>query len=143
MTAGSETLDARATAVATPDGNALDVIVAGTWQITAPRPSWTEALDGRKPQRVEIRAEGLERWDTSLLLFLFEAEQWCRASGAQWVADALPEKLRKLLGELAQAHEKPAPVDRSEGFLAAVGNAAQETLFKSGEIFSFVGECVL
>jgi phospholipid/cholesterol/gamma-HCH transport system permease protein len=142
MTAGSETLGARATA--TPvEGDALDVVLGGTWQITAPRPSWSEVRDGREPRRVRFRVEGLERWDTSLLLFFSEAQQWCKATGVQCEVEALPEKIRVLLRQLGQAHETPAPVDRSDGLLTSVGLAAQDTLMKSGEIFGFVGECVL
>lgn len=143
MIAGTETLGARASAVAKADASVLAVVLSGTWQITAARPTWTEVREGRTPRRVELRVEGLDRWDTSLLLFLFEAQQWCRASGVEWAAEALPEKIRKLLDQLSQAHDKPAAVDRADGFLTAVGNAAQETVFKAGDIFSFVGECVL
>jgi phospholipid/cholesterol/gamma-HCH transport system permease protein len=100
-------------------------------------------LDGRTPRRVELRVENLDWWDTSLLLFLFEAQQWCQASGVQWAPEALPEKIRRLLDQLSQAHGKPIAVDRADGFLTAVGNTAQETILKAGDIFNFVGECVL
>jgi phospholipid/cholesterol/gamma-HCH transport system permease protein len=142
MPASVETLGARATATA-DDHGALEVVVSGTWQITTPRPAWTEVLAGRQPTHVRFQAEDLDRWDTSLLLFIFEAQQWCVASGAQCAVDALPEKIRTLLSQLARAHEKVVPSDRSDGFLTAVGTAAQDTVFKAGEIFDFVGECVL
>jgi phospholipid/cholesterol/gamma-HCH transport system permease protein len=77
-----------------------------------------------------------------LLLFLFEAQQWSRTTGAIYDVTALPEKIRTLLNQLSRAHEASVPADRADGFLTAVGNAAQDTLLKAGEIFAFVGECV-
>ena len=63
-----------------------------------------QLIGDRKPARVRVRIE-VEKWDTSLLLFLFEAQQWCVARGAQCAVDALPEKIRTLLSQLARAHE--------------------------------------
>ena len=143
MSAGSETVESRASAAAIAGADSLDVSLAGAWQITAARPAWSEVLAGRRPSQVTFHARDLERWDTSLLLFLLEARQWCRAAGARCDLEALPEKIRVLLDQLARAHEASRPSDRSDGFLTAVGMAAQDTLFKAGDIFSFVGECVL
>lgn len=143
MLSPSDTLAARATVVASADASALEVVLAGTWHITAPRPAWIELLEGRAPRRVRFSVDALERWDTSLLLFLFEAQRWCGAQGAVCETDALPEKVRALLGELSRAHEASVPADRADGFLTAVGRTAQETLVKAGDIFSFVGECAI
>ncbi|HVS54141.1 MAG TPA: ABC transporter permease [Opitutaceae bacterium] len=141
MSARQEISSARATARSV--GDVLEVALAGTWQITEPRPAWDELRAGQAPARVRLRADEVEKWDTSLLLFLFEVQQWCRATGAYCEAEALPEKIRTLLGQLAAAHETSTPFDRSEGFLTTVGTAAMDTLGKSREIFHFVGECVL
>src|SRR4051812_21218022 len=73
-------------------GDALDVTLGGSWQITEPRPSWKEVLGAARPKRVVFRIDGLEQWDSSLLLLVFEAQQWCRAAGAYCDADALPER---------------------------------------------------
>src|SRR5687768_13109668 len=91
----TETDEARATAKEI-DGM-LEVSLGGTWQITASRPAWSKLVNGRKPARVRATIDDVEKWDTSLLLFLFEAQEWCRTSGAQWDADGLPEKIRTLL----------------------------------------------
>ena len=135
------TPDARASAKA--DGDALDVTLAVTWQITAPRPSWEALLERQNPQRVRVRVDDVDKWDTSLLLFLFEVQQWCRGSGAYFDGDALPEKIRTLLAQLAASHETSVPFDRSENFLTRVGLAAQETVVQAKAISHFVGECVL
>lgn len=141
MSASSETLSARA--AVTAEGDGLTVAVSGTWQITAPRPSW-EALRGtQNPRRVRLRADEVDKWDSALLLFLFEVQQWCRASGAYCEVDGLPEKIRLLLAQLAASHETSVPFDRSENFLTTVGLATQNALTQAKEISHFVGECTL
>ncbi len=124
-------------------GDRLEVVFGGTWQITELRPSWSEVLAGRTPARVCLRPEGLDRWDSSLLLFLFEVQQWCRERGAYCDVDALPAKVRDLLEQLGASHETSVPFDRSEGFLTSVGLATQSVTVKVREILNFVGECAL
>ena len=133
--------DARATAALV--GDALEVSLAGTWQITGARPSWRELLGTHAPARVRLRTGDVEKWDTSLLLFLFEAQQWCRVTGAACDTAAVPERIRTLLAQLASAHETSVPFDRSESFLTSVGLATQDTLVKVRAISHFVGECVI
>ena len=125
------------------EGDELEVSLAGTWQITESRPSWAGFLGTRNPARVRLRVEAVEKWDSSLLLFLFAAQQWCRVTGAYCDTDALPEKIRTLLVQLAASHETSVPFDRSENFLVTVGTATQDLLVKVRSIFTFVGECVL
>ena len=127
----------------TTEGNVLVVALAGTWQVTEPRPSWTALLGTQNPARVRPRVDAVEKWDSSLLLFLFEVQQWCRGTGAYCEQDALPEKIRTLLGQLAASHETSVPFDRSENFITTVGLATQDVLGKVRAIFQFVGECVL
>src|SRR6187549_3557293 len=125
MSGRLETGEARATA-AEVDGE-LRVMVGGSWQITAPRPSWSRLAGQRRPKRVRIQIDNLERWDTSLLLFLFEAQEWSRAAHAYFEADALPEKIRELLEQFVSARETSVPFDRSTSFLASAGHATIDT----------------
>ncbi|MSU47965.1 MAG: ABC transporter permease [Opitutus sp.] len=141
MSVGPENSPARV--AATLSGEAFDVVFGGTWQLTAPRPTWTALLAGRKPGRVRLQAAEVGKWDSSLLLFLFEVQQWCRVTGAYCDLDALPEKMRTLLGQLATAHETSVPFDRSETFLASIGLATLDTWSKVAVFFRFVGDFVL
>ena len=124
-------------------GDVLEVALAGTWQVTEPRPAWAEVLGGQTPARVRPLVAEVGKWDSSLLLFLFEVQQWCRGSGAYCETDGLPEKIRTLLTQLAASHETSVPFDRSENFITTVGLAAQDVLGKVRAIFQFVGECTL
>jgi phospholipid/cholesterol/gamma-HCH transport system permease protein len=128
---------------ATAEGDAMEVRLAGTWQITEARPTWAEVRGTHHPARVRLHTDGVEKWDSSLLLFLFEAQQWCRGSGADFDGEALPEKIRTLLSQLAASHETSMPFDRSASFLSSVGLATQDTVGKARAISHFVGECVL
>ena len=142
MPVRSELREAQATAVES-DGT-LEVSLSGIWQITAARPSWTVVRAGRsKPSRVRVKVDDVEKWDTSLLLFLYEVQEWCRAAGAQSDTSLLPEKIRVLLVQFTSAHQASVPVDRSDSFLTGVGNATLETWSRVGTASTFVGESVI
>ena len=141
MPVGLETEEARATAVEI-DGR-LDIALGGTWRITSSRPSWAELRGERKPARVRVTVEEVDKWDSSLLLYLFEVQEWCRASGSYCDTDALPEKIRTLLNQFVSAHETSVPFDRSDNFLTGVGRATLETWRRTREASTFVGESVI
>jgi phospholipid/cholesterol/gamma-HCH transport system permease protein len=141
MSARLETTRAEATAVERE--GVLEVALTGTWHITAQRPAWSRVLAGRQPRRVRIDVREVERWDTSLLLFLFEVQQWCRAADAECDLDALPSKIKALLGQFATAHETCEPADRSANFLAGVGQATFHTWRRGRSASAFVGETVI
>lgn len=136
-----ETVGATATAMEI-DG-ALDVVLGGVWRITEPRPSWSRLLDQRKPPRVRVRCDGVEQWDTSLLLFLFEVQEWCRVEGVAYDTDALPEKIQTLLKQFVTAHATAVPFDRSDSFLTGVGRATLDTWSRARTASAFLGESVI
>ncbi len=115
----------------------------GRWKITRPRPLWAEVLAGRKPAGVRLLLGEVESLDSALLLFLSEAQGWCRVEGAACDVSGLPEKLRDLLAQYAVASESSAPFDRSQNFLSVLGLATMDVGAKFKEIANFVGECVL
>lgn len=141
MPAVSAPLNARVSL--TTEGDVLTVALAGTWQVTDTRPSWTVELGTQNPARVRPKVDEVDKWDSSLLLFLLDIQQWCRATGAYCELDGLPEKIRRLLGQLVASHETSVPFDRSENFITTVGLATQDVIGKVRAIFQFVGECVL
>jgi phospholipid/cholesterol/gamma-HCH transport system permease protein len=126
---------------AQPAGGRLEVAVAGDWRLTAATPSWN--APPAPPAPVLLRMDGVEAWDSSLLLFFSDVEAWCRANSVACDLSALPEKIRTLLAQLDAARAAAAPRDRSEHFLASVGLAAREVVGNFGDILHFVGECML
>ncbi|MDQ5980124.1 MAG: phospholipid/cholesterol/gamma-HCH transport system permease protein [Verrucomicrobiota bacterium] len=141
MPSVSSTPVARADAVL--EGSALKVSIVGDWSITGVRPKWTATLAGRQPKQVHLSADGLGNWDSSLLLFLFEAQQWCRITGAFCDSKALPEKVLVLLKQMSVSHETSVPFDRSENFFSAVGEATFDAVGKARGFSHFIGECVI
>jgi len=153
LAAGAVTSEMRAMAVSPeilaalvsvrPDGDGLVATLRGQWKITTARPSWAEVLAGRQPAHVRLLLGEVESLDSALLLFLYEAQKWCRVEGIPCDVAGLPEKLRGLLTQFAAASESSAPFDRSQNFLSVVGLAALDFWGKAKEIANFVGECVL
>jgi phospholipid/cholesterol/gamma-HCH transport system permease protein len=125
------------------EGEVLQVALAGDWSITQDRPAWQAVLAGRPVKRTVLRDAGLGQWDSSLLLFLFEIQQWARREGAYADTKALPEKLHALLGQMAASHQTTVPFDRSENFITAVGEATLGLWRKVRAFATFLGDAVL
>lgn len=132
-----------ARADATLEGETLVVTLAGDWRLTAGLPSWKETRGEARPARVALRLGGIGSWDSSLVLFCFTVQHWCQAAGATCDVDALPERVRALLVQMAASHETSAPRDRADNFLHVVGDATLDVGQKLRELLRFVGECVI
>ena len=89
--------------------------------------------------------EAVGHWDSSLLLFLAEAEAWGRAQGIPCDTGALPEKVRALLAPAGRGVGSDArhSCRMRRNFFAAVGLATHEVVDQGREIVQFVGECAL
>ncbi len=133
-----------ARADATLAGDGLSVGLGGDWSITAgARPGWETVRAGRAPKRVVLRDDGLGQWDSSLLLFVFEVQQWCKLTGAYCDTRELPDRIRTLLGQMSASHETSVPFDRSHNFIEVLGHATLDVWRKVRVFASFIGECVL
>src|SRR5260370_948429 len=99
MSVSEETPTAQVNA-RTEDGR-LVLELAGVWQITGPRPSWKRVLGTQRPPRVRLEMGGVSRWDSSLVLFVYEARRWCTEAGANLELDALLPEVRRLVDQLA------------------------------------------
>ena len=132
---------ARADTIA--EGDDLVVTLGGDWRITGPLPAWRRVRGDRAPRAVRFRVEGLERWDSSLVRFVFEVQSWCRGAKTLCDTTALPEMVRRLAGQLEQAQAKRVPADHSRNFLATVGLAAADSWRQTRDFADFVGECTL
>ncbi len=96
--------------------------------------------------RVRLRfADDLAGWDSALVLFVDEAQRWCRGHDAFCDLAALPEAVRALAAQMASALEAgvSAPPAHPSNFLAALGHRAQTAWHETLEIAAFVGDCVL
>ena len=64
------------------DGDRLIVTLRGKWRVIESRPKWEHSLKGEMPKRVKVEVDQVEKWDSSMLLFLFDVQQWCRVAGS-------------------------------------------------------------
>ena len=136
-----EPIPARAEAIA--DGDDLVVTLGGDWRITGPLPVWRKVRGDRAPCAVRLRTDGLGRWDSSLVRFVHEIGRWCGEAKAACDMAALPETVRRLIGQLEQAEAQSLPADHSQDFLTTVGLAATDVSRQIREFANFVGECTL
>ncbi len=126
----------------TEDGR-LVLELAGAWRITEPRPSWAATLGGLKPTVVRLVLHDKTQWDSSLVLFVHDARQWCETAGASLELDALPSEVRRLADRLVGAHQARPMADRSTNLIAMLGLATEEVGDKTKGISRFIGECTL
>ncbi|HTZ19611.1 MAG TPA: ABC transporter permease [Opitutaceae bacterium] len=141
MSASPETSAAQVSA--RTDGDGLVLTLSGHWRITGTRPHWVKVLGAQSPQRVRLLPEDLAAWDSSLLLFLHEAQQWCRVAGVFCDITAFPEQVRTLLAQFEVAQGTSVPFDRSANFLSVVGVTAQGLWQEVRGFAHFMGEFIL
>lgn len=125
------------------EGDELVMSIRGRWLVTGPRPSWAKVRGDQWPVQIRPVVDGLETWDSSLLLFFMEVHSWCRTTGARFEQRDLPPRMCQLLAQLEEVEPESIPQDRGEDPLSAVGLAAADAVVKVRGISSFVGECVL
>jgi len=121
----------------------IHVDLTGRWRITAPTPKWHKAIKGQPAGRVIIHAENLAAWDSSLVLFVSEAANWCRVEGVYCDQKTLPSAVRDLVTQLEDKTQHPVPAGRTPDFLTLVGIATSDCWDKAKQYSNFVGECVL
>ena len=146
------------------DGAAAVVRLSGSWSLRdglRPVEDVTTALEASPPPRtLRLDAVGLERWDTSLVVFLARVHDSCAARAVGLDTSGLPQAARRML-ELARqgavlggaTHADPAP-DRSRlarraaalrprALVDAMGALAIRCARSLGEQVDFLGEAVL
>lgn len=73
---------------------------SGTWSIYGPPPSFDKVLFAQYSSpvnRITIETNGLDAWDSSLIVWLKECRTYCNEEGIIFENDRLPENLKKLL----------------------------------------------
>jgi phospholipid/cholesterol/gamma-HCH transport system permease protein len=131
------------------DGQAT-ITLGGVWNIKArvrPKsaPALHEVESAGEITRIRCVSQDLGAWDSSLLLFLSEVDDWCQAHQITLDLRGLPEGVDSLI---ALAKAVPEAVTNSRGprhvsFLYRLGDWAigQTSAFTAAS--AFIGECVL
>lgn len=137
----------------TRQGDALVVALSGAWQLERPAPRFATLLasarsagTGGAPAArvVTVDAAALDSWDSSLLIFLRQGQEYCEAHQLSFDTEGLPDLITTLLAlaravpERAVEPEAPAPP-----FTARVGLAGIATWDASLAAVTFTGEVAL
>jgi phospholipid/cholesterol/gamma-HCH transport system permease protein len=131
------------------ENSSLEIRLSGAWSLRAGLPeaaSFQHELD-QAPQvkTVAFETAGLVAWDSSVLAFLAEVSELCRARGIEMNRAGLPTGLRRLL-ELAEAvpEKKGARQEAGEAsVLERIGGIAISATGAFGATFAFLGEMTL
>ncbi len=123
----------------------LVVRLSGSWCLRNDMPAASllaEQLKAVTPKRVLFDSSPITNWDSSLIAFLTQSSEICRAHGIKQDRGGLQDGLRHLV-ELAEAvPEKTGARSASvrPSFLTRVGNATIGYGHAVGEFLSFLGE---
>jgi phospholipid/cholesterol/gamma-HCH transport system permease protein len=164
LTSDADATSSPARAELRREGDALIAVLAGDWDIEQQVPSFREIADEAAPPqgtrtrsastardatvdttrdgRITFDTAELGTWDSSLLVFLQQASAYADKHGLELDADALPERVHRLLSLAAAVPEratpdKPAPLGRVERlgtFALGVWDAVQSTIEFMGEV---------
>ncbi len=125
------------------EGGSLVVSLKGRWRIAEARPAFGDVVKGPLPEGVWLEMDQVEGWDSSLLLFLGEAQHWAKVQGVTCELSRLPVEVRSMLTKLERP---PAPVAAKRarrGLFTLVGMATHDVVARFKAIATFIGECVL
>jgi phospholipid/cholesterol/gamma-HCH transport system permease protein len=124
----------------------LVVELSGAWRLRGALPSASsvqhELEPSRKVRDVTFEARDLSSWDTSVLTFLVEVSELCRARAINMDRTGLPAGVRRLL-ELAEVVPEKKGARKEEAralFFERVGNSVVGVGLSLTEMLRFLGE---
>ena len=139
MPASLEPTPARATPRSA--AGVLEVDLEGPWRLSGDTPRWGPVVGGARPSSVRLRADGVTQWDTSLIVFLGEAQRWCGAAGIPCDTAPLPEKMRLLSGQFEASMRTAGHDTHSQSLVVEVGLSTRSAMAHVQDFLRFVGEC--
>lgn len=147
-TEASATTDALAELRA--EGDSLVVVVAGDWSLERTQPRFEALIGGTRNARPGATSLGFEsselgEWDSSLLIFLMQCQDYCEAHELAFDPSGLPEQVPRLLA-LAHAvpeREQPPNLARRKKLFTRVGAAGLKIGRDLRDSVTFGGEVAI
>lgn len=135
-------------AAARVTGEILDIELSGTWTLTRPQPRADEVLraftEAPAVRRVAFETESLERWDSSLLIFLTAVQEFADERELTLDTQALPQQVPRLLTLARAVPERTrVVVAKRRPSIIELGQAARRAWDALMEGVTFVGEVAL
>lgn len=125
-------------------GGGCVIKVGGDWRLNLAVPSWETLSVKGSAGSVSVVADGLGKWDTSLLLFLVHGRAWCAQANRAFVIAALPENLQTLLSQVPVVGSSGTKTGTSPKSVRQLAETWGTDVGKRvGENISFIGECTM
>ena len=127
----------------------LTVALSGSWKLTEQLPSADEVRQKLEAApgigRIAFDSRQLAGWDSGLLIFLTQVNEFCAQKKIAIEGGGLPEGARKMLALAAAVPEKKdaRKAEGRVGFLTHVGSETVDFFRSSGEILAFIGDTVI
>jgi phospholipid/cholesterol/gamma-HCH transport system permease protein len=131
-------------------GDQLRLVLGGEWSLKSTHRLRAQTVladlereAGLKTIRGETRE--IKSWDSSLLVFLWEVDEWCRARKIKFADENLPKEISSLMGLAAAVPEQETGRGAKErrSFFYHLGKWALDTVDALLAAFEFIGECIL
>ena len=137
----------QATAEAHNSAGALIIALGGDWSLDHTPPRFTDTVANaniRSVRTVVFDARTLGAWDTSLLVFLMQGQQYCDEHKLTCETSSLPEQVPRLLA-LSRAVPERVQEESAErpGFVTRVGAAALAIANDTRSAVTFFGDVAL
>src|SRR5260221_10634311 len=131
-------------------GDEATITLRGVWNLRAalrtdPAAALVEIESAGRVTRIGCVAESLGSWDSSLLLFLAEVDEWCQSHQVALDLHKLPEGVNSLIAlakAVPEAETKRGHIGRTS-FLYRLGMRAIQQGTSFTPRATFIGECVL
>ena len=123
----------------------LDIALSGSCTMRDTLPSYEDLAkyftSQAKIKSVRLKADSLERWDSSLLVLLAKVMKQCRDSRIEFNMEGLERGLQKMLELSVATSEKEGPQkEQKESFLHRLGHSAHSKTEALTDAVSFIGE---
>jgi phospholipid/cholesterol/gamma-HCH transport system permease protein len=134
----------QATATASLHDDQLVVQLAGTWKLGVTTPPFAPLMasaDASAVRSIGFNADDIGAWDSSLLIFVRQAEAYAKEHDLAFNTDGLGERIAQLLALASAAPERAAePVVDEPSRVTRVGTAGIALYDSTVSAVTFVGE---
>jgi phospholipid/cholesterol/gamma-HCH transport system permease protein len=132
------------------DGRKLVLRFEGSWNVRDTRHGEIDALfselDREGPaDGLQVDMSSVPSWDTSLLIVVARAEEWCQKHQVKFLRESLPSNVASLLAISEEVPERKTGRENKESssIFASLGRMSISTVEGVSTAFEFAGETVL
>jgi phospholipid/cholesterol/gamma-HCH transport system permease protein len=131
-------------------GQRLVLTIEGNWSVRHTQHREIDnvfsELDRQAPaEALQFDMSQLSSWDTSLLIVVVRAQEWCREHKVKFLVESLPPNIASLVALAEEVPERKTGRGNktSASFLELIGNKTIAAVGEIGSTLQFTGETVL